>query len=298
MLRDQTRIVYYTSAATAMQILRNREIWMRNTQVMNDFLEVDHGISCVQRALATEAGRSFQSLANTFYPNAFAEAHSQFEAWIPGLRGDTFLTCVSEHPATDDQHGRLSMWRAYGGNAGVALVLNPAVFFRPSNALAAYSMPVIYASEEGLVAELAQVTQRLLASPEVVGGLGYAGFKNTLFEMLRFGAVCTKHPAFSEEREWRVISSPALKTSPLLVHATETIGNVPQVVLKLPLKDKADEGLFGIEPKDFIERILIGPCEHPYVLRRALWAALEEAGVSDPGPRLTVTGIPLRANQR
>ena len=58
MLRDQTRIVYYTSAATAMQILRNREIWMRNTQVMNDFLEVDHGISCVQRALATEAGRS------------------------------------------------------------------------------------------------------------------------------------------------------------------------------------------------------------------------------------------------
>ena len=31
------RFVYYTTAATAVQILGNREIWMRNTSAMNDF---------------------------------------------------------------------------------------------------------------------------------------------------------------------------------------------------------------------------------------------------------------------
>lgn len=38
------KLLHYTSAATALSILKNKEIWMRNTRCMNDFLEVKYGI--------------------------------------------------------------------------------------------------------------------------------------------------------------------------------------------------------------------------------------------------------------
>lgn len=298
MLASGSRLVYYTTASTAIQIFRNREIWMRNAQVMNDFMEVEHGLRCVRAALGTESGRRLQSLANTFFPGVIKDVIGQFEAWAPGLRADTFLTCVSEHPETENAHGRLSMWRAYGADTGVALVLNPGVFLRPSYALAAYSMPVAYFEEDQMADQLAQVTDRMQSSPNFVGSLGPAGFREAMFQVLRYAAVCTKHPAFSEEREWRVVASPAIQSSPLLKSAIEVIGGIPQPVLKIPLKDEPEKGLYEISPDAFINKVLIGPCEHPQIIYRALFSTLEQAGITDPGPRIAITGIPLRPNQR
>ena len=298
MQREGARMAYYTSASTAVQILRHRQIWMRNTQVMNDFSEVEHGIACVRDALRSETGRQFGSLVNTFYPGLFEKLIEQFEGWIPGFRLDTFIACVSEHHDEDATFGRLSMWRAYGGKAGVALVLNPGVFFRPSDALGAYSMPVFYSGPENVVNQLREITARMSGAPGAVGNLGADGLQELLFSVLRYASVCTKHPAFKEEREWRVVASPALYPNELLQPSLETIGDVPQVVLKLPLMEVPERGLTGISPESFIERILIGPCEHPDVLFRALHTALEGAGVSKPGERIIVTNIPLRANQR
>ena len=41
------RFVYYTTAETATCILRNKQIWMRSTAAMNDYLEVEHGFDCL-----------------------------------------------------------------------------------------------------------------------------------------------------------------------------------------------------------------------------------------------------------
>lgn len=38
---NNQKLVHYTSAATALSILKNKEIWMRNTRCMNDFLKSD-----------------------------------------------------------------------------------------------------------------------------------------------------------------------------------------------------------------------------------------------------------------
>ncbi len=35
------RLAYYTTAATAYSIIRNSELWMRNTSTMNDYREVE-----------------------------------------------------------------------------------------------------------------------------------------------------------------------------------------------------------------------------------------------------------------
>lgn len=292
------RFVYYTSAATAMQILRGREIWMRNTMVMNDFSEVEHGLNCVITAYRSSAGASLKALLDQHYAGLSAELEELFNAWIPGFRKDTFVLCLSEHPPAEDLYGRLSMWRAYGGDAGVALVLNGDVLFRPSDALAAYSSPVAYLDEQATQQELDTVVAGIAKNPSLLTQLGRDGTKMAIFHMLRFAAVCTKHPAFAEEREWRVVASPALQSSPLLPVQIETVGGIPQKVLKVKLEDHPEKGLLGLAPSALIDRVLIGPCEHADVIFQALWHALEAAGVADPATRIIRTGIPLRPNQR
>jgi hypothetical protein len=292
------RFVYYTTASTAMQILRGREIWMRNTMVMNDFSEVEHGLSCVITGYKSSAGVTLKRLLEQQYEGISAEIEELFNAWIPGFRRDTFVLCLSEHPPEEDRHGRLSMWRAYGGDAGVALVMNGDVLFRPSNALGASSSPVAYLDEEALQHEFDAVATGIEQNPGLLQKLGRDGAKMAIFHMLRFAAVCTKHPAFSEEREWRVVASPALESSPLLPVQLEVVGGIPQKVLKVKLVDHPDLGLTGLEPAQLIDRVLIGPCEHSEVIGQALWQALESAGVADAGDKIIRTGIPLRANQR
>lgn len=292
------RFVYYTTAATAMQIIHNREIWMRNTLVMNDYMEVEHGLNCIVDAYKSPAGSQLDTALDACFPGIATDIKSLFDAWIPGFRRDTFVACLSEHPPEEDQYGRLSMWRAYGGMAGVALVIGGEVLFRPSQALGAYSSPVGYFDTDGIRIQLAAVASQIQANPQFVQGLGREGLKNAIFQMLRFGAICTKHPAFGEEREWRIVASPAIQASPLLPPQVEVIGGIPQTVLKIQLADHPDQGLHGLTPPDLIDRVLIGPCEHSDVIGRALRQALTEAGVTDPDSKIVNTGVPLRPNQR
>jgi hypothetical protein len=53
------RFVYYTTADTATRILANRQIWMRSTTTMNDYMEVEHGFECLNAAYKADAGKVF-----------------------------------------------------------------------------------------------------------------------------------------------------------------------------------------------------------------------------------------------
>src|SRR5258706_6012144 len=39
------RLAHYTSAASAVEIIRNRTLWLRNTGAMADYLEVQYGFA-------------------------------------------------------------------------------------------------------------------------------------------------------------------------------------------------------------------------------------------------------------
>ncbi len=292
------RFVYYTTASTALQIIEKGEIWMRNTMVMNDFSEVAHGLACVAQAYDASAGKALRALLDKEYAGVSEEIEHLYNSWVPGFRKDTFVTCFSEHLQEDDRNGRLSMWRAYGGTAGVALVLNGDVFFKKSTALAVYSSPVSYMGDDSFDEALTAVAHNVSKNSALLRHLGRDFLKNTMFTMLRFAAVCTKHPAFLEEKEWRVISSPSIQKSPLLPICLEAVGGIPQKVLKIRLEDHPDKGLVGLKPELLLNRVLIGPCEHAEVVSQALAVALKNAGVQNPESFIHQTGIPLRSNQR
>ena len=292
------RFAYYTTAETAFRILSNRTVWMRSTRTMNDFMEIEHGVECVAAACKSESGRKLAAAIDGLFPGLFDEVLVRYRAWVPGFQSDTFVTCVSEHVSADDLYGRLSMWRAYGGRSGVALVLNGGVMFSQTDALAAYSSPVAYFDYKGVAEQMGLVADRVLESSKLIMSTPRDDVLAHLFQMLRYGSICTKHPGFEEEREWRIVSSPSFQESELLPQSIEIIGGVPQTVLKLPLRDDPERGLVGLEISSLLERVIIGPTEFPSVLRRAFSQQLRDRGVSNPLERIFVSNIPLREVQK
>lgn len=46
--KEDRLFVHYTSAENGINIIKNKEIWLRNVRCMNDFSEVEHGMSVLQ----------------------------------------------------------------------------------------------------------------------------------------------------------------------------------------------------------------------------------------------------------
>ena len=136
------RFVHYTSADAAMSILRSKEVWMRNASCMNDYREIDYGMECLQLAFKSGVGQKCQRALDRMFKDLSSEITKLFDSWVPHFRSNTYLFCVSDHLESEDNHGRLSMWRAYGNGTRLALVLKHAPFLSPSDALKAYTRPI------------------------------------------------------------------------------------------------------------------------------------------------------------
>ncbi len=202
------RLVHYTSAESAYRIITGAEVWLRSAAVMNDFSEINHGLSCLHDAWESTSGQALQQLLDRLRPGLRNELAELFNGHAPYLRDDTYLVSLSEHHDTEDQLGRLSMWRAYGGKAGVALVLNPRAFLAATDVMKVFSEPVIYADQQSFVTWFQGWAAQLLAIEDALRTGNPDTTRNALFYAFRVFAMCTKHPGFAEEREWRVFHSP------------------------------------------------------------------------------------------
>jgi len=293
MRKPGRRFVYYTTAQTAYSIIRNSEIWMRTTSTMNDYLEVEHGLDCLNAALKEPEGKAFRAALDDWFPGLTDRAIAEFNRTLPNIRKDTYIACVSEHLDDEDNNGRLSMWRAYGGHSGVAFVFRADVMLRTDD-VGVYASPVAYWHPSQVQLHLAQVAALIKANEELVRSLDEAALTATLFNMFRFAVLCTKHPGFAEEREWRVVTSPVFEQSPLLKQTVEVVRGAPQVVQRLVLKDQPEAGIVGFNLLDMLDRIIIGPCEYLDATYRAMEQLLIDPGASEPRALIKVSKIPLR----
>ncbi len=198
--------VQYTSAGAAMSIIKNQEVWLRNIQCMNDYMEADHGINCLVTAFKNEReGKKFKTVMEELFPGVIQEITNLFDGWLPSLRSSTYIACLSEHPPEENLYGRLSMWRAYGGTRKVALVLRKDAFRSDTDAFEAYTHPVSYQDPDSFTVEFWKLAERIAKDKEIVAALGKQTVINYLFELFKTYALCVKHPGFLEEREWRIV---------------------------------------------------------------------------------------------
>lgn len=287
------RLVYYTTAETATSILRNKQIWMRTPAAMADYLEIAYGFDCLDASYKAAPGIIFNTALNACFLGLADEVKDFFNGWLPSIRQNTYITSLSEHLPGEDQHGRLSMWRAYGGQTGVALVLNGTVMLGNSTALNVFSSPVAYLTPNAFAAQFKKIAEKMESEVDYIKSLGQETVKQIVFTMLRFAVLCTKHPGFHEEREWRVVASQDIHPTPHATFAIEVIRGTPQKVLRLDLKNIPDQGIVLALP-ELLDRIIIGPCQFPQLVGSAFHQLLEEAGVPEPEKKIIVSDIPLR----
>lgn len=291
---NNTRLVHYTSASAAMEILTTQTFWMRKTSCMNDFMEVKQGLDCYNEVYRGETGQKLQAALNSIFEGITDQIENLFRDWSPALQTNAYIACFSEHPDTEDKNGRLSMWRAYSDSTGVALVFSNGPFLSGFAPMQVYSSPVAYLDDVNFRMEFERVVNNIEENRGILRSLGREMLLINVFNAFKFAVLCTKHPGFLEENEWRLIYTPTAEKQDRLKKDIEVLGGRPQPVYKIPLENLPDEGLVGIEIPEVLDRVLIGPTEYPVATREAFVTLLADAGVEDPADRVWVTGIPLR----
>jgi hypothetical protein len=290
------RFVHYTSAEAALNIIRTRRVWMRNATCMADYREVQHGFDIFNRFFSDKTKRSeFVGALDASVEGTGLEAINAFNQRWNDIRLNTYITSVSEHDNEEDLHGRLSMWRAFGGNtARVALVLSIPWFSGASIALRVLFSPVAYLTENETRAVLDEVVGNIRENRDFLRSQGRETINNWVFTMLLAGVTCLKHEGFKEEREWRAIYSPKRLPSSLMQSTTEVIGGVPQPIYKIPLDSTVSPALSSLELSSIFDRLIIGPTQFPWAMFEAFSEALTAVGVQNASERVRRSGIPIR----
>jgi hypothetical protein len=294
MIRDGGRFVHYTSAENALKIINAKRIWMRNATCMTDYREVQHGFTALQRYFNVHR-HTFSLAMNACSPSVAEDAFSLFDQWWQNIQLQTYITSISEHDNREDLHGRLSMWRAFGGTtARVALVIRVPLEVGANEGLGAMLSPVAYFTDDDVKRELDLVTNNVHANQGFLSGIDRTFLLNTAFNLFVTAVVTLKHEGFHEEREWRVMYSPKRAPSPHLESSIEVVAGVPQLIYKIPFRNDPDAGISGLEPNEILDRVIIGPTQFPWAMYEAFVAALEGAGIKDASSRVFVSQIPVR----
>jgi len=297
-LSRRARFVHYTTASGAASIIEGRSVWLRNATTMNDYSEINFGIDrvvgCLGRKREGETSRAFWALMEQLGEGLPQQVAENYDGWLSDLRLNTFLFSLSEHCSSEDEIGRLSMWRAYGAETGIAIVINGESIHSYSDALETFTYPVFYADDSEAEAHFSTLVSRLSEEREFLSSISSSDLAAWIFTMLNAYSLCLKHPGFREEREWRVVHQPKQNASARVVKKKVEIRGHPQIVYELPLRDVPEANLLGLDPNELINRVIIGPTKYPIALFDYCCEVLAEAGVVEPEKRVFVSHIPLR----
>ena len=299
--KKNAQLAYYTNAATAFSIIKNKEIWMRNARCMNDWSEVQYGRDLLISTLRNEY---FSTLLNNclskFNPHLSSTLNEIILRQINNIFEQTYLTCLTEHhPGKyEDKIGRLSMWRAYGGNSPVALVICKDKAISDDIDVEPEIFPVEYTTSEQFKSNLYNDITRIGDQAEPIADENCKYVADQIFKILFFYMICSKHPGFHEEKEWRLTANrhvwqlnEGTKETP---SGVEVIDGTPQRVFKFSIDNILQSDGANLRLDEIISHILIGPSENPRIVASALEAELARAGFSNPQDRIVVSGIPLR----
>jgi hypothetical protein len=288
------KMAHYTTAENGALILKNRSLWLRNAALMNDFSEVAYGSGLLQQSLAAGLGQRLEAALDAAYPGLFKAVAERLVRMDWQTRNQTYLTSMSAHSA-DDRLGRLSMWRAYGGpTSGVAIVFNTEVFEHESVRLGAYTSPVLYGGLAEFTNELDRVIRNIEHNAALLREVPVENAEAIVFNALHFSTLSTKHPAFEEEQEWRVIHSPLTEASAFIPTSVQTVRGIPQMICEVPLRDQPGLDMAWLELDRLLHRIIIGPCVYPNQVGWAFREILRDLGIPDPDSRIALAPIPLR----
>jgi hypothetical protein len=295
--KPAARFVHYTSADGALKIIRSKQLWMRNAKCMNDYREVRHGYDVVWRFFSDETKRNeFYAALDTCLPGLAQKAIVAFDNLWRDIEVGTYITSVSGHDDREDQHGRLSMWRAFGVRGPrVALVFNIPVSSQGSLALNLMFSPVGYLPENDVHKSLLQAIANVRSNCDFLRSIDQTTVISHVTAMFLAAVTCLKHEGFHEEREWRAIYFPEQRGSQLMQSNIEVVDGIPQLVYKIPLDEGTNSILADIDLSRILRRVIVGPTQYGPAIGATFTAELFRLGVTDADQCVVLSGIPIRS---
>lgn len=287
---NDIKFVHYTSAENAFNIIKGKKIWLRSPLTMNDHSEFNYGFDCLQYALSSKVGKEIIMTFDELFDGKTiaSEALKKLFDEVQIYRQLSYLACFSEF----DGDSLLSMWRAYGGKNGVALVFNPSNFLHAGFEGMGCTQ-VCYYNDSQLISELEHFLSLVRDNLAFLKERGDYIIQDFLFNKFFNLATKNKHPSFKEEKEWRM--SYVNQTNNLTILTPQIIRGVPQLIKECSLHSER-EGQIMYDIPNLLEQIIIGPCEFPTNTAQAFLSLLTGMNVADAKKKIISANIPLRVS--
>lgn len=281
------KLAYYTTAETALKIIQTKKFWLRNPRLMNDYQEIVHGTQCLHEALtAPDIVSQANATFDPTHPGLFAEILTAWETQKKVYEtSNAFIACLSEIGAADNR-GALSMWRAYGGSNGVALILNSEMLNADTTFLNTFHSPVLYGSVPEIKQEISKILNSLAALKGEMSAVGKDFIREKILLALEFAMLSIKHVGFAEEKEWRMIHRWNGENKHLAYEGRVVRGNA-EVVCEVDLASDP-----SLAPNSLFTKIIVGPCLFPDNTAEAIHCAFFNQGLETP--EVVKSDIPLR----
>jgi Protein of unknown function (DUF2971) len=197
------RLWHYTSGSGAEGIFESRTLWAGHLRYMSDTSEVGHAMS-VSREVVERLKRELSEHQGALQRWTEYATDNPPESWAPNV----FAVSFSEEP------NLLSQWRGYATGAGGPFCIGfPSAMLREridaGEGLVWTLRKCIYSRDEQAELIEARIRRWLdrATNAEVPRGTTREdlGWAHILGAVLEVAPLC-KHPAFAEEREWRLVS--------------------------------------------------------------------------------------------
>ncbi|MBD8699297.1 DUF2971 domain-containing protein [Sphingomonas sp. CFBP 13714] len=296
---DEVKFAHYTSAQVAMDILRAKEddrcLWLRNAMLMNDFSEIEYGQQLLRLTLGTQQNRDAMVQACDDIHADIKSVFNLLDQEVYAIKRSAYLLSLALHKGKELHQGKLSMWRAYGGDANVCLLLNPQAFMTPQTAYDVIIAPVDYGGPENFIAGIGALINGLRRNRDVLRTMDPELVKTNFKLALDAMILSTKHPGFEEENEWRLIHraqlTPVENSPPSKI---VNINGIVQKVFYLPMKNIPEQDVSNADLNSLLHRIIIGPTPNPELVWEGFVELLIQSGVDKPADKVDMCRIPLR----
>lgn len=293
------RFVHYTAASTALSIIKGdetgyRSMWLHPANSMNDFSEIEWGQHCLTETLKDVLlAERLQRVLDTFEGGMTDRLFTEMAAERQSIASETYLLSLSLHDRIHARTGLLSMWRAYGGSPNVCMVFNTQPFITQQFAYELTLSPVMYGGPAEFHSHFEEIVFCLEREALGMRILPPIVVRENVKRALGFAVNSTKHPGFSEEREWRVIfHKGGYRSAPpkrIIIK-----GGAEQTIYEVPFTSIPEKHVYGAEISHAVDRVVIGPAAKPFHLVSQFIEAMSNANFTLPEQRASWCEIPLR----
>ena len=289
--QENRKLAHYTSAKVALSIIENKTIWLNNVQYMNDYSEIEIGqlLDFYNNATGTELKGILEEIST----GCTKKLEFNYNNISPKLM-NTYALCLTEHLPDEDKYGRLSMWRAYAANNGVALVFNRPMFLEESLNTSAMTIPMFYFDQEKFCDTVHEFTKILNDNKDMLKQA--SGFNEYIFKKFLITVLSMKHKGFQEEREWRILCNSSIYMSPpneILKEKRVEVNGAPRIIKTLNFADVQYKNI-KFNMNDLIYKVIIGPSNNAEQLREIFVNALSDNGVKNADDKVICSNIPIR----